>query len=72
MGLTESYERFKDRFCESISVVSSAQKVVSNKSEYYQLFDLGDQDIREALRPLVQFDLQLYDYVSSRFWPEVR
>ena len=71
VGLTESYERFKNRFCESIGVVSSEQKVLSNKSAYYQLFDLGDQDIRKALRPLVQFDLQLYDYVSSRFWPEV-
>jgi hypothetical protein len=72
VGLTETYERFKDRFCESISVSPTEQRLQSNKSEYYQLFDLSDQDICEALAPLVQFDLRLYDHVSSQFWPEVK
>ena len=71
VGLTETYERFKDQFCESIGVSSSEQKLQSNKSDDYQLFDLSDQNIREALAPLVRFDLQLYDHVSSRFWPEI-
>lgn len=72
VGLTENYERFKDRFCESIGVNSSEQKLQSNKSDYYHLFDLSDQNIHEALAPLVQFDLKIYDYVSSQFWPEAK
>jgi hypothetical protein len=71
VGLTETYERFKDRFCGSISVSPTEQKLKSNKSEFYQLFDLSDQHTREALAPLVRFDLHLYDHVSSQFWPEV-
>ena len=70
VGLTESYERFRDKFCGLIGVSSSAQTLLSNKSDYYRLFDLSDQSIREALTPLVQFDLKLYDHVSSQFWPE--
>ena len=72
VGLTESYERFKNRFCDSIGVSLSEQKLQSNKSDYYQLFDLSDQHIREALAPLVQFDLHLYDRVASQFWSEDR
>ena len=72
VGLTESYERFKNNFCESIDVSSSTQTLQSNKSDYYRLFDLSDQNIREALTPLVQFDLKLYDHVSSQFWPEAK
>jgi hypothetical protein len=72
VGLTETYERFKDRFCKSIGVSPSERKLQSNKSEFYELFDLSDQNIRDALAPLVQFDLQLYDHVSSQFWPEVK
>ncbi|MBT8329344.1 MAG: hypothetical protein KJN87_06520 [Desulfofustis sp.] len=72
VGLTETYECFKDSFCELIGVSSAEQKLQSNKSDYYQLFDLADQHIREVLAPLVQFDLYLYDYVSTQFWPELK
>lgn len=67
VGLTECYEQFRTRFCESIGVVSAEQTLKSNKSEYYRLFDLTDPDIRETLQPLVECDLTLYEHVTDRF-----
>ena len=72
VGLTESYERFKNRFCESIGVSPAEQRLRSNKSDFYHLFDVSDHSIREALAPLVRFDLRLYDCVSSQYWPELK
>ena len=71
VGLTESYERFRTRFCESIGVASTEQTLKSNKSEYYRLLDLTDPEFRGALLPLVEFDLKLYECVAEQFgWTE--
>ena len=70
VGLTEAYDRFKTQFCDSIGIVSKEQKLQSNKSEYYRLFELSKPEVRTALFPLVEFDLKLYQFVSERFWQE--
>ena len=70
VGLTEAYDRFKTQFCDSIGIVSKEQKLQSNKSEYYRLFELSKPEVRSALFPLVEFDLKLYQFVSERFWQE--
>lgn len=67
VGLTENYDAFRDRFCEDRGLPHQTQDLQSNKAAYYRLFDLSDQAIRKALRPLVVFDLDLYDHVSTRF-----
>ena len=72
VGLTEAYERFKKQFCDSVVITPAEQKLQSNKAEHYQLFDLADSKVRSALRPLVEFDLQLYETVSANFWQNVR
>ncbi len=68
IGLTEAYDSFKEQFCQIIGVEAVEQKLQSNKSAYYRLFDLADQAIRAVLLPLVQYDLKLYEFVSERFW----
>lgn len=70
VGLTEAYDHFKKQFCHTIGVTSGEQKLQSNKSEYYHLFDLADPEVRAALEPLVEFDLKLYEFVSDRFWQD--
>ncbi|MEJ2134265.1 MAG: hypothetical protein P8X86_03335 [Desulfofustis sp.] len=72
VGLTEAYERFKKRFCDSVGITPAEQKLQSNKAEHYRLFDLADSKVRSALRPLVEFDLQLYETVSANFWQNVK
>ena len=70
VGLTEAYDHFKNQFCHSIAITSGEQKLQSNKSEHYQLFDLAEPDVKAALRPLVEYDLKLYKFVSTRFWQD--
>lgn len=72
VGLTEAYDHFRLKICESLGIDSVEQELQSNKSEYYRLFDLTDTEVRDGLRPLVEYDLQLYQFVTSRFWPEDR
>lgn len=67
VGLTENYDSFRSRFCEDLGLEFHKQELQSNKSSFYRLFELSDQAIREALQPLVTFDLSLYDYVLEQF-----
>lgn len=68
VGLTEAYDAFRDQFCEDQGLALQTQNLQSNKSGYYRLFDLSNQMIRDALEPLVAYDLDLYHYVSKQFW----
>jgi len=68
VGLTEFYDRFRQQFCAAIGIEAEKQTILSNRSKKYRLFDLADSSLREALLPLVQFDLKLYKFVKDRFW----
>jgi hypothetical protein len=68
VGLTESYDRFKNEFCRFIGVETDKQTLRSNRAKEYRLFDPAVQPIREALRPLVHYDLKLYEFVAGQFW----
>ncbi len=70
VGLTEAYDQFKNQFCHTLGITSGEQKLQSNKSEYYRLFDPNDPEVRAALEPLVEYDLKLYEFVSDRFWQD--
>ena len=70
VGLTEAYDAFRDRFCKDLGLEPQAQNLQSNRSASYRLFDPGSDTVRDALRPLVVFDLELYACVSERFWRE--
>jgi hypothetical protein len=67
IGLTEQYDRFRDLFCEDLGLPPQSQEIQSNKSRDYQLLDLTDPDTRKILKPLVEFDLQLYDTVLQDY-----
>jgi len=64
VGLTEKYDRFREEFCADIGLAPQSQNLQSNKSQHYRLFDLSNPSTREALLPLVETDLMLYDYIS--------
>jgi len=68
VGLTEAYDAYRDRFCDDLGLAYQRQDLQSNKSAFYRLFDTSDHMIRDALAPLVMFDLDLYDHVSRQFW----
>ncbi len=66
VGLTEAYDRFREQFCDIIGVTDTEQTLRSNRSAEYRLFDLSDQPVRQVLRPLVAYDMKLYEFVSER------
>ncbi len=68
VGLTESYDRFREHFCAFIGVAADKQTIQANKSKQYRLFDLADSGVREIVLPLVQYDLKLYEFVENSFW----
>lgn len=68
VGLTEHYDRFRDEFCRYIGVEADRQTLQSNRSRQYRLFDLAAPAVREVLRPLVQYDCRLYEFVERKFW----
>ena len=70
VGLTEQYDRFRERFCRHLGLPSAEQPVKSNISGSNRLFDPADQHIRSVLFPLVTFDLQLYQFVRQVFWQD--
>jgi len=67
VGLTEDYDAFRDRFCDELGLPRQRQEMQSNKAPSYRLFDLRDSRIREALHPLVAYDLELYEYAAEHF-----
>jgi hypothetical protein len=66
VGLTEAYDRFREQFCDIIGVNDGKQALRSNRSPEYRLFDLSDQSVCQALHPLVDYDMRLYEFVSAR------
>ncbi|MDX9897159.1 MAG: hypothetical protein RBS34_17055, partial [Desulfofustis sp.] len=64
IGLTESYDRFRDRFCRDLGLPPQPQSVQANRAQHYRLFDPGRTITREILDPLIRFDLQLYEYAA--------
>ncbi len=68
VGLTEAYDLFRNRFCEGAGLKPQQQELKANRADHYRLFDLSDPRIRAALLPLVEFDLDLYDFVADSFW----
>ncbi len=65
IGLTEKYDEFIERFCKKHSIAYIKQKDKMNRSAQAKLFDDGDSKVRGILRPLVEWDQRLYDYVQS-------
>jgi len=68
IGLTEQYDRFRDRFCKDLGLGPEVQSLRSNKSIDYELFDVNDKQVREAMLPLVVHDLELYSFVAESYW----
>ncbi|BDD87891.1 hypothetical protein [Desulfofustis limnaeus] len=65
IGLTESYDRFRDRFCRDLGLPPQPQSVQANRAQHYRLFDPARTVTWEILDPLIRFDLQLYEYAAS-------
>lgn len=63
VGTTERYSRFAAKFCELYGLKNFDQTGRFNQSEDGALFDSNDGHVRLKLRPLVKYDLELYDYV---------
>lgn len=61
IGTTERYAEFTATFVKSHALIQSGIPFRLNRSREKPLFDLNDPAIRNALYPLVQLDLQLYE-----------
>jgi hypothetical protein len=67
VGLTEHYDRFRDRFCQDIGLQPQQQTLRSNRSKGYALFDVDRPAVRALVDPLVRFDCRLYALIAERF-----
>ncbi|MBE0582544.1 MAG: hypothetical protein IH612_02140 [Desulfofustis sp.] len=66
IGLTEHYDRFRDRFCRNLGLPAQQQTLRSNRSQRYRLFDFDNPVTRKIIDPLVCFDRRLYDLIADR------
>lgn len=65
IGLTENFDLFLSRFVHQNSLQKPQLTKKLNRSHSSPLFDVTDNSVREALSPLVYFDLQLYNHVNN-------
>ena len=67
VGLTESYQQFVDRFCQSVGIPKPKLLQQANIADHYHLFTREDISPEAPLYELVSFDLQLYEALQKRF-----
>ncbi len=65
IGLTEQYSRFTAGFAQAHSLARQARTFQLNRSHSNPLFDIQSLEIRQALKPLVSLDLQLYEHIGN-------
>ncbi len=63
IGLTERYSDFLRKFSELNGIKTPTQVRRLNKSKSKDLFDVDDPLIKNALLPLVIYDLELYEHI---------
>ena len=66
IGLTERYEQFLQQFTARNKLSNPEKSGQLNRSVSPPLFAWDDPEIRTVLRPLVQYDLRLYDIIKKR------
>ena len=66
IGLTERYELFLQQFAAQNNLSCPETSGQLNRSVSPPLFAGDDPEIRAVLRPLVQYDLRLYDNIKKR------
>ena len=67
VGLTELYQMFVDRFCQSIGIPRQKMLQQANIADRYHLFSKKDIAPEAPLHELVLFDLRLYEAIRERF-----
>lgn len=65
IGLTEEYDDFVKVFSQQNNINVPVKLERLNKSRSKKLFDIGDPVVRDILKPLVCYDVQLYDHIQS-------
>jgi len=61
IGLTEKYDQFVEEFCDIYNLSHTRQEEPLNRSKHTRLYNPEDEEMKERLEPLVQYDLLLYD-----------
>ena len=67
IGVTEQFETFCNDFIALNNLVTSFESGKLNRSRSEPLFDSNNPEIRQALFPLVEYDLMLYDHVKNSY-----
>jgi len=70
IGKTERYDLFLSQFVKHNKLRKAVKSKQLNRSESKPLFDLSNPEVRNVLYPLVQYDLQLYDYIDNLVAPD--
>lgn len=65
IGLTENYQAFLMKMATIYGRRMSKQTSKHNQSKVTPLFDLQSQEIREAAKPLIQFDQKIYQAIKT-------
>jgi len=63
IGLTEKFNDYTGEFCDFYKIRQKPVTSVHNPSKVTPLFDINQSKIREAIEPMVHYDLQLYDEI---------
>lgn len=71
VGLTEFYDKYLNRYCNELQLPPQVQAERLNKSDSYKLFDHSLPSTKNALHPLVEVDLKIYQYIVEKFWSDV-
>jgi hypothetical protein len=69
IGMTEQYAGFTTEFVQAHSLSLQAKTFQLNRSHSKPLFDTQSPEIRQALKPLVSLDLQLYEHICEGSQP---
>lgn len=65
IGTTSGYRLFQEEFCKKHKFPVPPTEKPLNRSKYESLYDHTDPTSREIVRPLVQYDLRLYNLVAG-------
>ncbi|MEE4167086.1 MAG: hypothetical protein V2I35_13875 [Desulfocapsaceae bacterium] len=71
IGLTEAYEPFVKQFCNTYNLRFIKQVVPLNTSKYRPLYNVNDSGMHDILRPLIEYDLRLYETARQLIYKQL-
>lgn len=68
IGITEEFDHFQEFYCRENRLPPPAPTPPLNRSRHKPLYNHQDPLYREVVKPLVETDLLLYNFVTQKYW----